>query len=131
MKNTFLFAIFWMMLVSLPIYSQVDDSQRLISCISKGDMSALSKYFDPEVEISILGKGDILSAKQAESALSDFFSGKLVSSCKISHQGNNGKVSFCIITLTMSNREQYRVYVLNKKVGEQPKIQQFRIDYVD
>jgi len=33
--------------------------------------------------------------------------------------------------LTMSNREQYRVYVLNKKVGEQPKIQQFRIDYVD
>ncbi len=120
-----------MMLVSLPIYSQVDDSQRLISCISKGDMSALSKYFDPEVEISILGKGDILSAKQAESALSDFFSGKLVSSCKISHQGNNGKVSFCIITLTMSNREQYRVYVLNKKVGEQPKIQQFRIDYVD
>lgn len=120
-----------MMLVSLPIYSQVGDSQKLITCISKGDISTLSKYFEPGIEISILGKGDILSKQQAESALSDFFSGKSVSSCKISHQGNNGNVSFCIITLTMSNREEYRVYVLTKKVGEQPRIQQFRIDYVD
>jgi hypothetical protein len=31
----------------------------------------------------------------------------------------------------MSNREQYRVYVLTKKVDGKPKIQQFRIDYVD
>jgi hypothetical protein len=64
----------------------------VVTAIKQGDASALSRYLDNTVEISMAGKSNSYSKAQAEIILKDFFSKNQVKTFELIHQvqSNNG-----------------------------------------
>jgi len=72
-------------------------------------------------------KNDIYSKQQASGIITDFFRSKKINSFNVLHKGNKDAASFVIGTLKTSTGT-FRVYVLTRKQGATPLIQQLRIE---
>ena len=89
--------------IVLPNYDILDN---IANGIRQGNSKEISKYFDDNVEITILDKASSYSKVQAEMVLRDFFSKNPVKSFEIVHRGTSGEGSFYGIgTLKTDNRE--------------------------
>jgi hypothetical protein len=92
-----------------------DITDKIISALSTGNVSELSKYFNTNIELAILDKEDIYSSAQAEVIVKDFFEkNKPLKYAKV-HQGGKEGSKFVIGNLTTSTGA-YRVYFLVKDV---------------
>ncbi len=99
----------------------------IISAIKAGNAVALSKYFNSNIELSILDNEDVYSKSQAQIILKDFFAKHKVLSFNVIHQGGKNESNYLIGNLATSNGT-FRVYFLVKTVGNKKLIQQFRIE---
>jgi hypothetical protein len=79
------------------------------------------------VELVIGAKNDVFSKQQASGIINDFFRSNKVNSFQVLHKGNKDNANFAIGTLKTSSGN-YRVYVLTRKQGATPLIQQLRIE---
>lgn len=102
-------------------------SSDIISALDEGNSSDINSFLGANVELVIGNKNDVFSKQQASGIINDFFRTNKVSSFQVIHKGNKDTASFAIGTLKTSGGN-FRVYVLTRKQGSTPLIQQLRIE---
>lgn len=117
--------VLWMFLfLGLSI---ADLPEPIAAAIKNGNATELTKYFNTNVDLSILDKQDIYSKTQAESLLKDFFSKNVPSNFRVIHQGGKDDAQYYVGRLTTSTGN-YRISILMKGQGKAALIHQFRIE---
>ena len=110
------------------------DQQRIPAGISiaikAGNAAELSKYMNSTVELLLLEKEDFYKKNVAEAILKDFFNSYVTKEFIIRHQGAKNEAQYAIGILK-TERGDFRVYFLLKKVNEELLIHQIRIESED
>lgn len=92
-----------------------------------GNAAELSKYLNTTVQVLLLGKEDFYKNSIAETILKDFFSGYRPKDFIVKHQGGTADAQYAIGNLK-TDKGDFRVYFLLKKVGNELLIHQIRIE---
>jgi hypothetical protein len=92
-----------------------------------GNAAELSKYLNSTVQILLLGKEDFYKKNVAETILKDYFDEYRTRDFVIKHQGGTSDAQYAIGNLK-TDKGDFRVYFLLKKVGSELLIHQIRIE---
>jgi hypothetical protein len=95
--------------------------------IKAGNAFELSKYMNSTIELLLLDKEDFYKKNVAETILKDFFNEYKTTDFTIRHQGAKNDAEYAIGNLK-TEKGNFRVYFLLKKVGEELLIHQIRIE---
>jgi hypothetical protein len=95
--------------------------------IKAGNAAELSKFMNSTVELLLLDKEDFYKKNVAETILKDFFSNYRTKDFIIRHQGAKNDAQYAIGNLT-TEKGDFRVYFLLKKVDQELLIHQIRIE---
>jgi hypothetical protein len=95
--------------------------------IKAGNASELSKYMNSTIELLLLDKEDFYKKNVAETILKDFFSEYQTKDFTIRHQGAKSDAQYAIGNLK-TEKGDFRVYLLLKKVDQELLIHQIRIE---
>jgi hypothetical protein len=95
--------------------------------IKSGNAAELSKYMNSTVELLLLDKEDFYKKNVAETILKDFFNEYHTKEFIIRHQGAKNDAQYAIGNLE-TEKGNFRVYFLLKKVGQELLIHQIRIE---
>jgi len=98
--------------------------------LKAGNASELSKYMNSTVEILLLDKEDLYKKNVAETILKDFFSEYHTLDFTIRYQGAKNDTQYAIGNLK-TEKGDFRVYFLLKKVDQELLIHQIRIESDD
>ncbi len=129
MKLKNIIPVLFLLINSLTLTAQ--EQTRIPSGISiafkAGNAAELSKYMNSTVELLLLDKEDFYKKNVAEAILKDFFVSYPTKDFIIRHQGAKNDAEYAIGNL-MTERGNFRVYFLLKKVGQDLLIHQIRIE---
>jgi hypothetical protein len=92
-----------------------------------GNASELANFMNSTVEILLLEKEDFYKKNIAETILKDFFNEYKTKDFTIRHQGARNDAQYAIGNLK-TEKGDFRVYFLLKKVGQELLIHQIRIE---
>ncbi|HAX93545.1 MAG TPA: DUF4783 domain-containing protein [Bacteroidales bacterium] len=95
--------------------------------IKTGNAAELAKYMNSTVNLLLLEKEDFYKKVVAETILKDFFSQHPTKDFVIRHQGARNDAQYAIGNL-VTEKGNFRVYFLLKKVGNDLLIHQIRIE---
>jgi Domain of unknown function (DUF4783) len=95
--------------------------------IKAGNAVELSKYMNSTVELLLLDKEDFYKKNVAETILKDFFAEYQTKDFTILHQGAKNDAQYAIGNLK-TEKGDFRVYFLLKKVDQELLIHQIRIE---
>jgi cytochrome c len=101
--------------------------EEVIVAMKSGNASAVAKYFDHSVEISMPDKSNSYSKSQAELVLKDFFASNQVKNFEVIHKGENAGSQYCIGTLQTKNGA-YRTTIFMKQKGDSQVLQELRFE---
>jgi hypothetical protein len=122
--KTIILGIFLTFAVSL----SAQDFAGIGSALKTGNSSALSKYFDGNVEVTIVNTGAVYSKSQAEMVIKSFFSKNSPSGYKVVHNGDSGSGAKFQIGELQTAGGTYRTYVYAKDKNGTYLIQEIRIE---
>jgi hypothetical protein len=106
---------------------QITIPSEISLAIKAGNATELSKYMNSTVELLLLDKEDFYKKVVAETILKDFFNEYHTKDFIIRHQGARNDAQYAIGNLT-TEKGDFRVYFLLKKVGQDLLIHQIRIE---
>jgi hypothetical protein len=92
-----------------------------------GNSAELSKYMNSTIELLLLDKEDFYKKNAAEAILRDFFTEYPARDFSIRHQGAKNDAQYAIGNLK-TDKGDFRVYFLLKKVDQELLIHQIRIE---
>ncbi len=95
--------------------------------IKAGNAAELSKYMNSTIELLLLDKEDFYKKNVAETILKDFFAEYQTKDFTIRHQGAKNDAQYAIGNLK-TEKGDFRVYFLLKKVDQELLIHQIRIE---
>jgi hypothetical protein len=95
--------------------------------IKAGNAAELSKYMNSTIELLLLDKEDFYKKNVAETILKDFFAEYQTKDFTIRHQGAKNDAQYAIGNLK-TEKGDFRVYFLLKKVEQELLIHQIRIE---
>ncbi len=95
--------------------------------IKAGNAAELAKYMNSTIELLLLDKEDFYKKNVAETILRDFFNEYHAKDFTIRHQGAKNEAQYAIGNLK-TEKGDFRVYFLLKKVDQVPLIHQIRIE---
>ena len=95
-----------------------------------GNASELSKYMNSTILLLLLDKEDLYKKNVAETILKDFFNEYQTRDSTLRHQGAKNDAQYAIGNLK-TEKGDFRVYFLLKKVDQELLIQQIRIRAVN
>jgi Domain of unknown function (DUF4783) len=95
--------------------------------IKAGNAAELSKYMNQTIELLLLDKEDFYKKSVAETILTDFFNENKTKDFVIRHQGAKNDAQYAIGNLK-TEKGDFRVYFLLKKVDQELLIHQIRIE---
>lgn len=95
--------------------------------IKAGNATELAKFMNSTIELLLLDKEDFYKKNVAESILKDFFNEFQAKDFTIRHQGAKNDAQYAIGNLK-TEKGDFRVYFLLKKVGQELLIHQIRIE---
>lgn len=124
MKKLFIVFAAFVFLSSFAVFSGIGE---VISGIKAGNAATLAKYFDNNVEISLLGKTNNYSKDQGEAVLRDFFTSHPVKSFSVIHRGESGDSEFFIGKLVTANGT-FRTTVNLKQKGEKQILREIKFE---
>ncbi len=123
--------IFVLLLVIISLNSAAQDQAKIPSEIAvamkTGNSAELSKFMNPTVGLLLLENEDFYKKNVAETILKDFFNEYHVKDFTIRHQGAKNDAQYAIGNLE-TEKGNFRVYILLKKVGQELLIHQIRIE---
>jgi len=119
-----------MLLLIVPAlsFSNFDVLDNVGNAIRTGNAKEIAKYFDTNVEITILDRESTYSRVQGEQVLKDFFAKNSVESFELIHRGTSGEGSSYGIGRLKSSTQMFRVYYFVKQKGSQSLIQEIRFE---
>lgn len=106
---------------------QVKIPAGISSAIKAGNAAELSKYMNSTIELLLLDKEDFYKKNVAETILNDFFTAYQTKDFNIMHQGAKNDAQYAIGNLK-TERGDFRVYILLKKVNQDLMIHVIRIE---
>ncbi|HZY24502.1 MAG TPA: DUF4783 domain-containing protein [Bacteroidales bacterium] len=92
-----------------------------------GNAAELSKYMNSTIELLLLDKEDFYKKNVAETILKDFFAEYQTKDFTIRHEGAKNDAQYAIGNLK-TEKGDFRVYFLLKKVDQELLIHQIRIE---
>ena len=95
--------------------------------IKAGNAAELSKFINSTVELRVLDKEDFYKKNVAETILKDFFEVYKTRDFVIRHQGGTSDAQYAIGNMK-TEKGDFRVYFLLKKVGQELLIHKISID---
>ena len=95
--------------------------------IKAGNASELAKFMNSTIELLLLDKEDFYKKNVAETILKDFFDEYHTKDFTIRHQGAKNDAQYAIGNLK-TEKGDFRVYFLLKKVDQELLIHQIRIE---
>lgn len=95
--------------------------------IKTGNAAELSKYMNSTIELLLLDKEDFYKKNVAETILKDFFTEYQAVDFTIRHQGAKNDAQYAIGNLK-TEKGDFRVYFLLKKIDQELLIHQIRIE---
>ncbi len=95
--------------------------------IKAGNAVELSRYMNSTIELLLLDKEDFYKKNVAEAILKDFFKEYPTEDFTIRHQGSKNDAQYAIGNLK-TEKGDFRVYFLLKKVDQELLIHQIRIE---
>lgn len=120
-----------LLILVLAASGRSQDQAKIPSGISpafrSGNSAELSKFLHSTVQILLLGKEDFYKKNVAETILKDFFDQYRTRDFVIKHQGGTSDAHYAIGNLK-TDKGDFRVYFLLKKVGNELLIHQIRIE---
>ncbi|MFK8103606.1 MAG: DUF4783 domain-containing protein [Saprospiraceae bacterium] len=122
-------SLFFILMIA-PSFMMVDSNLDEIStAIRNGDATALSEFFDQNVEVAILDDEDTYDKAQAKAVVQSFFAKHKPTNFSQVHKGaSKGKdAQYCIGNLK-SGKESFRVYLFLKVSNGKHIIQELRFD---
>jgi hypothetical protein len=124
--------LLYLLLLILPLpfvfANDTDPIDKTAELIKQGDIRRLSKDFSSNVELTIMGEGDVYPSTEAETKLSDFFAQHQPRSVKILHRiVSNPNFRFAVLILT-TNNGVYRTSFSLRKVNESFELNELRIE---
>jgi hypothetical protein len=114
-------------LISLKAQDQTKISGGISLAFKAGNASELSKYINSTVELLLLDKEDFYKKNVAETILKDFFTEYKPKDFVIRHEGHQNEAYYAIGILK-TEKGDFRVYFLLKKVDQDLLIHQIRIE---
>jgi hypothetical protein len=129
MKLTTNIVAFFMVLGTLSAEAQEQQGipAGISSAIKTGNAAELSKYMNSTIELLLLDKEDFYKKNVAETILRDFFNEYQVRDFSVRHQGAKNDAQYAIGNLK-TEKGNFRVYFLLKKVDQELLIHQIRIE---
>jgi hypothetical protein len=127
MRSPLSFVALMMGLVSLQAQDQAKIPAGISIAFKAGNASELSKYINSTVELLLLDKEDFYKKNVAETILRDFFAEYKIKDFVIRHQGGSNDAQYAIGNLK-TEKGDFRVYFLLKKVDQELLIHQIRIE---
>jgi hypothetical protein len=129
MKSIKIFPVFVFLLVSLSglAQEQAKIPGGISIAIKAGNSAELSKYMNSTIELLLLDKEDFYKKNVAETILRDFFAEYHTKDFTIRHQGARNDAQYAIGNLR-TEKGDFRVYFLLKKVDQELLIHQIRIE---
>jgi hypothetical protein len=129
MKSVKIISVLLITLSSLTVMGQ--DQAKIPGGISiaikAGNAAELSKYLNSTIELLLLDKEDFYKKNVAETILKDFFNEYQTKDFTIRHQGAKNDAQYAIGNLK-TEKGDFRVYFLLKKVDQELLIHQIRIE---
>ena len=113
--------------ISLPAQDQIRIPAGISMAIKAGNAGELAKYMNSTVELLLLEKEDFYKKNAAEAILKEFFNTYQTRDFIIRHQGAKNDAQYAIGNLKTEKRD-FRVYFLLKKVNQELLIHQIRIE---
>ena len=95
--------------------------------LKAGNAAELSKYMNSTIELLLLDKEDFYKKSVAETILKDFFTEYQTKDFIVRHQGAKNDAQYAIGNLK-TEKGDFRVYFLLKKVDQELLIHQIRIE---
>lgn len=128
MKKT-LFKLFILLFSAFTLQAAEDIFDDIGNAIKSGDSKELSRYFNSNVDLTIINQEEVYSKAQAEMVLREFFLKNSPKSFNILHQGVSKEGSrYAIGTLITSQGVSYRTYFFIKLNGNSAFIQELRFE---
>jgi hypothetical protein len=127
MRSPLSFVVVMMSLVSLQAQDQAKIPAGISIAFKAGNASELSKYINSTVELLLLDKEDFYKKNVAETILRDFFAEYKIKDFVIRHQGGINDAQYAIGNMK-TEKGDFRVYFLLKKVDQELLIHQIRIE---
>jgi hypothetical protein len=125
--NIITVVLFAMSTLSLRAQDQSKIPEGIAIAIKAGSATELSKYMNSTIELLLLDKEDFYKKNAAETILRDFFSEYQTKDFAIRHQGSKNDAQYAIGNLK-TEKGDFRVYFLLKKVDQELLIHQIRIE---
>jgi hypothetical protein len=129
MKSLYIIPVFLISFSSLvaTAQDQANIPGEISIAFKAGNAAELSKYMNSTIELLLLDKEDFYKKNVAESILKDFFTEYQAKDFTIRHQGAKNDAQYAIGNLK-TEKGDFRVYFLLKKVGQNLLIHQIRIE---
>jgi hypothetical protein len=113
--------------LSVRAQDQAKIPEGIAIAIKAGNAAELSKYMNSTIELLLLDKEDFYKKPVAETILKDFFNEYQTKDFTIRHQGAKNDAQYAIGNLK-TEKGDFRVYFLLKKVDQELLIHQIRIE---
>lgn len=120
-------AILILLSTSSAAQDQANIPAEISMAIKTGNATELAKYMNSTIELLLLDKEDFYKKNAAETILKDFFQQYPARDFTIRHQGAKNDAQYAIGNLK-TEKGDFRVYFLLKKVDGSPLIHQIRIE---
>jgi len=128
MRGLYLFFVVFLVF-SQVVHAQTAPVSQINAAFRSGDVSAIARYMDNVVDVTIANNQSASSRTQAEMMLRDFFAKNDPKGFEAQHSGNNeqNNTVFSIGYLSTPNG-RFRVYILLKQQEGNYLLQEIRIE---
>jgi hypothetical protein len=112
--------------ISLCAFADTFDDVAL--AIKNGNAKEIAKYFNTNIELTVLDNEGVYSKPQAEVILKNFFGQNPAVSVSIHHRGSSAQGSKYAIATYVCQKSKYRTYIFMKDSGAGMTIQELRFE---
>lgn len=115
-------------LILLPVSVWADGFDDLIVAMRLGQAQGVTKFFNNNVELTLLDNEGIYSKLQAEQMLKSFFIQHPPKSVNIQHRGSSAQGAQYAIAVFEATNGKFRTYIFMKDNGNGLQVNEFRIE---
>ena len=113
----------------ISLFAETDIYQEVASAIRSGNAKEISKYFNTNVDLTILTQEDTYSKTQAELIIKDFFAKNTPKSFTLMHQGTSKEgAMYAIGTLLTTQGATFRTSFFIKQTSGKYYIRELRFE---